>query len=230
MSKKKGFLEWLAMDVDLGGIFAFVKCWLIVVTLFGVHWRNVNISLKTKIKILQLVSNKPLNMGTWREKWMYIQKKIWCEDQAHSHRLTFIQKSSSPLVMFYGCVSGKKKKKKISNLLKRMLSWLQKATTWSPDMSQLSCVTWAIRSDPFLEELTLLHLQLLRQILQPTPSPHREVLTMIWCSQVRLKFRWELVSWFSLIYTWVDIILQSRIRVLSVMDWTSDLNLVNHTL
>lgn len=38
---------------------------------------------------------------------MYIQK-ICCEDQAHSHRLTFIQKPSSPLAMFYGFLSGKK--------------------------------------------------------------------------------------------------------------------------
>lgn len=53
-----------------------------------------------------------------------------------------------------------------------MLSWLQEATTLSLDMSQLSCVTWAIWSDPFQEEWTLLHLQLLRQILQPTLSSH----------------------------------------------------------
>lgn len=62
--------------------------------------------------------------------------------------------------------------KKISNLLKRMLSWLQKAMTWSLDMLQLSCVAWATRSDPFQEELTLLHLQFLRQRLQPTLSSH----------------------------------------------------------
>lgn len=59
-----------------------------------------------------------------------------------------------------------------SNLLKRMISWLQKATTWSLAMSQLPCVTRAIWPDPFQEEFTLLHLQFLRQILQPTLSSH----------------------------------------------------------
>lgn len=158
------------MVVDMGDTFAFVKCLLIVI-LLSVHWRSVNISLKTNITSMQLVSNKPLNMWTWMEIQMYIQN-IWCEDQAHSHRLTIIQKSSSPLVMFYGFVSGKKKKKKSAICSKGCYHLLQKGMAWSLAMSQLPCVTWAIWSDPFQEELTPLHLQLLRQILQPTLSSH----------------------------------------------------------
>lgn len=213
--KKKGCLEWLAMVVDMGDTFAFVKCLLIVI-LLSVHWRSVNISLKTNITSMQLVSNKPLNMWTWMEIQMYIQY-IWCEDQAHSHRLTIIQKSSSPLVMFYGFVSGKKKKKKISNLLKRMLSFVTEGHGLIP-----SHVT-----------ATLCDLgNLVRSIsggVNPaaSPTPQTDIAAhtefpqqRIWCSQVRLKNRWELVSEFiSFALELIKFAVMNQ--SLNVMDWIS---------
>lgn len=105
MSKRRGGLkDWLWMNI-LGLFLLFFKCLLIVVTLLcslikGKHFL-------TKIK--KVCNTFQINHWTFQTEGSYgCTCKKCCENQAHSHRLTFIHESSSPLVTFHRTVSGKK--------------------------------------------------------------------------------------------------------------------------
>lgn len=130
---------------------------------------------------MHLVSNKPLNISSWRGLWMHVQKvcRGCCEDQAHSHRLAFIQESSSPLVMFYGSISGKKRSAICSKGSYHGQSpGLTVRRPQPAPQARYSPAAWpqTSRSDLVQEELTLLRIQPLGQILQPSlSSPSRSV-------------------------------------------------------
>lgn len=113
-----------------------------------------------------------------------------------------------------------------------MISWLQKATTWSLAMSQLPCVTWAIWSDPFQEEFTLLHLQFLRQILQPTLSSHSRGADndLMLLSKAEIQVRTGILSLSNLHLSWYNFAVMNqsfRCNVLNFRPEPGQSHLVN---